>query len=95
MSSNLFEINAPESPRKIQVVCAAKSTAIGFKHEAKLFIDGVQAGVHAVSYYENRTWERYQFESVLKRIIEKNLELGVLNASDLMQEYVPAKSGKS
>ena len=52
------------------VVCNWKRTSYGFKHEAVLLRNGNEAGKAKCSYY-NRTWERYEFESVLVELVNK------------------------
>ena len=37
----------------------------GFVHETRMVIDGVQEFFHKQQYY-NRTWERYEYQSVMK-----------------------------
>jgi len=53
------------------VVCNSESTRSGFRHVATLCKNGVQVA-RAKCTYLNRTWECYEFESVLIEIIEKN-----------------------
>lgn len=53
---------------KITVVCRWESTRSGFRHLATLLVNGCERAT-AKCCYLNRTWEYYQFESVLKKII--------------------------
>ena len=53
------------------VVCNSESTRTGFRHVATLCKNGVSIAKAKCVYY-NRTWECYEFESVLIEIIEKN-----------------------
>lgn len=39
----------------------------GFVHETKLYRNNVLIGEHKIQYY-NRTWERYEYQSVMKSI---------------------------
>jgi hypothetical protein len=65
----IFEIN-----RRAKVICQASNTRNGFKHTATLQIDGVDAeGVKCN--YLNRTWESYEYESVLEKLLEKSRTL--------------------
>jgi len=69
-----FQIN-----ERVNVECHTNSTKSGFSHIAKLFINGKQ--VKKVScQYLNRTWERYQYESVLKKLANKATK--ILSGSD-------------
>ena len=65
------EFNVSE---KIKVRCSTKSTRNGFKHVATLYLDGVESGTASCSYL-NRTWESYEYQSVLYRLAKtaKNL----------------------
>lgn len=59
---------------RIKVECESKKTRIAFKHEAVLLINGVIKDRTKIC-YQNRAWERYEFESVLKRIVMKTMVL--------------------
>ena len=68
-----------------EVVCVSEGTRYGFRHLATLLKNGNEIDKAKICYY-NRTWERYEFESVMKKIIAQNPELkekldilGVLN----------------
>ena len=56
------------------IVCNTKDTRNGFKHTASL------CGKSGSSFYEtkicylNRTWERFTYETVLKKTIEENFK---------------------
>ena len=60
--------------QNIEVVCDWKKTRYGFKHEATLFKDGREVDKAKCCYY-NRTWERYEYQSVLIRVIETSAYL--------------------
>jgi hypothetical protein len=55
---------------KISIICVSESTRSGFRHVASLLLNGSSCDSTKICYY-NRTWERYEFESVLSRLIEK------------------------
>ena len=57
---------------KIEVVCQSENTRSGFRHVAHLIIDGEQEDETAKCCYLNRTWERYQFQSVLYKLVENS-----------------------
>lgn len=59
---------------KISILCEWKNTRNGFKHEATLLINGIERDKTKINYL-NRTWERFQFETVAKKLIEKTKEL--------------------
>jgi hypothetical protein len=60
-----FKIN-----ENLSAVCEWKKTRNGFKHEATLLRGGQKIG-KAKSCYLNRTWEAYEFQSVLRGLKEK------------------------
>ena len=56
--------------KEIEVVCESQSTRSGFRHLATLMING-QEREKAKCTYINRTWERYEFQSVLNDVVGK------------------------
>lgn len=58
-----FKIN-----ERAEIVCEWKKTRMAFKHVATLVIDGREADTTKIC-YQNRTWERYEYESVLHKLI--------------------------
>ena len=56
--------------KELEVVCNSESTRYGFRHLATLMRDGreVQDGKCT---YQNRTWESFEFQSVLYEVIRK------------------------
>jgi hypothetical protein len=56
------------------VVCNTESTRYGFRHLATLCLNGQEIDKAKICYY-NRTWESFEFESVLNKVIEQNKEL--------------------
>lgn len=63
--------------KNINVVCKYVRTRNGFKHEAELFLNGAWVCSSKVCYL-NRTWERFEFETVLNSILEKALKMKVI-----------------
>lgn len=55
---------------ELEVVCEWKKTRIAFKHTAILLKNGREIN-NTVIYYQNRTWECFEFESVIKQLIGK------------------------
>lgn len=62
----IFKIN-----KNLSIVCDSVSTRSGFKHTAILMNGGYQTVFEAKVCYQNRTWERYQFETVLGCLAKK------------------------
>lgn len=59
--------------KEYNVVCTSEGTRYGFRHLATLHRNGFSIAHSKVCYY-NRTWEYYEFETVLRRIINDNFE---------------------
>lgn len=55
------------------VVCNWQNTRYGFRHVATLHKNGFQIAKAKCCYY-NRTWESYQYESVLLKIVNDNFK---------------------
>jgi len=55
------------------VVCNFESTKSGFRHIAVLHKNGYEIA-RCKECYLNRTWECFEFETVLKKIINNNFE---------------------
>ena len=55
------------------VVCDWQKTRYGFRHLATLCSNGQEIGKTKCCYY-NRTWEKYEYQSVLQAIIRKYFE---------------------
>ena len=53
------------------VVCVFKGTRSGFKYTATLMKNGLQVAETKICYL-NRTWERFEYESVLIKLIDNN-----------------------
>jgi hypothetical protein len=56
--------------RQLEAVCQSESTRYGFRHVATLLRNGNEIASTKHCYY-NRTWESYEFESVLQSLAEK------------------------
>lgn len=51
---------------EVVCVCESKSNRSGFKHEVKVLYKGRLVYQDKIQYY-NRTWESFQYESILRR----------------------------
>lgn len=58
----------------LEIVCEYKKTRSGFKHTASLIQSGKEIESVKCTYL-NRTWERYEFESVLNKLADKSAYL--------------------
>ncbi len=52
------------------IVCDWKKTRTAFKHEATLLVKGQEVDKTKICYL-NRTWESFEFESVIKKLLDK------------------------
>jgi len=66
-----FKIN-----KNLEVVCEWKKTRMAFKHEATLLRNGCAVDKVKIC-YQNRTWERFEFDSVLEKLAEKTGEKAI------------------
>lgn len=57
--------------KNYNVVCNWENTRYGFRHIAVLHKNGFEIARTKICYY-NRTWESYEFESILKKVVEEN-----------------------
>ena len=58
----------------IEVVCEFLPTSYGFRHIAHLMVNGNEVEKSKCCYY-NRTWEKYEFETVMVNLIYKSKRL--------------------
>ena len=59
---------------KITVVARYEKTRNGFRHIADLYVNGAYVDSAKVTYL-NRTWESYDFQTVLQKVIENTSQL--------------------
>jgi hypothetical protein len=55
--------------KDLQAICNSERTRYGFRHLAELQYKGNEIATAKRCYY-NRTWERYEFQSVLESLID-------------------------
>ena len=74
---------------ELEIVCRSESTRYGFRHLATMLRNGseIQEGKCT---YQNRTWERYEFQSVLYRVVEKAHKNKVISNEEekVCQEFI-------
>jgi hypothetical protein len=58
----------------IEIVAEYKNARDGFNHVAKLYINGVLVD-ETKTHYINRTWESYEYQSVMQELVNKTKEL--------------------
>lgn len=54
----------------ILIECSTQDTSYGFRHVADVYIDGVYIDRAKCCYY-NRTWEAWEYQSVLKAVADR------------------------
>jgi len=62
----IFSLN-----NEYNIVCNWQNTRYGFRHIAVLHKNGFEIARAKCCYY-NRTWESYEFETILLKIIDEN-----------------------
>lgn len=60
-----FKIN-----KELEIICEWKKTRNAFKHTATLLENGQEIEDTKIC-YQNRTWESFEFESVIKKLLDK------------------------
>ena len=63
--SRIFKVN-----ENIEIVCDWVNTRYGFRHDARLFVNGYEKEKAKCCYY-NRTWERFEFETAILKLLEQ------------------------
>lgn len=64
----IFNLN-----NEYNIVCNFQNTRSGFKHVASLHKNGFSIYETKINYY-NRTWERFEYESILIETINENFK---------------------
>jgi hypothetical protein len=59
--------------KNISIICYAYDRRDGFGHKAILYIDDIRKE-EATMTYQNRTWERFTYESVMSNLLRNNAE---------------------
>ena len=60
-----FKIN-----NNLEIACEWKKTKMAFKHEATLLKNGLEVDNTKIC-YQNRTWESFEFKSVIEKLLAK------------------------
>jgi hypothetical protein len=74
----IFQINDNAS-----IVCQWVKTRMAFKHTAVLMVGGVVQDEVKIC-YQNRTWESFEFESVINKLLDKTGFLGETERTEFM-----------
>lgn len=65
LNSKYFELED-----NVYIKCWSEKTSRGFRHLAEFYVDG-ELIEDAKVVYSNRTWEKYEFESVIEKMLGK------------------------
>ena len=60
----------PDNANEYEFVCEFGKTRDGFKHVCDVFVNGRRVASASCNYY-NRTWECYEYQTVMLRAIEQ------------------------
>lgn len=75
---------------RMEIVARYEKTRSGFRHRATLLIDGREVD-EVTEHYLNRTWESYEFETVINKLIDKTTHI----SPEIKQELKDKLAGKS
>lgn len=75
----VFKVN-----KNIEMIASYKNARDGFNHFATLMYNGNDVET-VKSHYINRTWESYEFESVLLKLAEKSKILSISEKTEVKQ----------
>ena len=64
--------------QSIKIECVSEKTSMAFRHLATIYKNGIQVGYGRIP-YQNRTWERYEFQSVMERAVDNSSILDSYN----------------
>ena len=69
-----------------KVICESQSTRYGFRHIARLFKNNIEIDFEKICYY-NRTWESFEFESVINKLKNNNKDFEeVIKEKEMFKE---------
>lgn len=75
---------------RMRIIAKSEKTRTGFRHRATLMVDSRSVDEATVN-YQNRTWESYEYESVINKLIDKTSQI-----SSVMKKRMKDKcAGKS
>lgn len=87
MSRKIFRVND-----KVEILCEWVNTRYGFRHDAYLLVNGTQYGNKAKCCYYNRTWESFEFETVVKVLLEKTDYLTPEQKAEFLKNFTYEKT---
>jgi hypothetical protein len=76
-----------------EIQAVSEKTKNGFRHVAKLYVDGQEVD-SAKANYLNRTWESYEYESVIHNLINKSSYISKENKDKTKKKFAEASHQK-
>jgi len=75
--------------KDIEVVCESQKTRNGFRHLATLLRNGIEKETGKCCYL-NRTWEKYEFQSVLSDVVRKAFKNNIISEEEakLCEDFI-------
>lgn len=59
--------------KEVEFANAFRGTRNGFAHDTTMFVEGICMG-EATCHYLNRTWERYTYQTVMRKVVGELLD---------------------
>lgn len=87
-SARVFRIND-----RMEIRATSESTRNGFRHIAKLYVDGKEVDKSTV-HYLNRTWESYEYQSVIHDLINKSSYVSKEDKEQVKKKFEEASHQK-
>lgn len=78
MSYKVYSEKVFTLPDGYTISCRSEGTRYGFRHLATLFKDAWQVAHDKACYY-NRTWENYEFQTVIRGVLHKEFDDATVN----------------
>jgi len=75
---------------RMQIIAKSEKTRTGFRHRATLLVDGREVN-EATEHYQNRTWESYEFETAINKLIDKTSQI----SPEVKQKFKDKIAGRS
>lgn len=76
-----------------KIIATAEKTRNGFKHTARLIVNGEEVD-KSTAHYLNRTWESYEYESVVDNLISKTTYIKDEDKDKLKKKFQETSHGK-
>jgi hypothetical protein len=78
---------------KAEIQATSERARDGFRHRVILKVDGVEVDKVTV-HYQNRTWESYEYETAIDKLIDKSSYISPDEKEKLKKKFAEASHGK-